>query len=214
MKFKEIPLFSSLDDVTLEHLESLAQKKEFESGKILFYAGEQPQKFLILASGEIEIFKHDKKGNEIVIGRLIAPSLIAEMATLKNIPYPATAKCKNSVEIYEIDFNSVLYYISKSSPLSQMLIDSLIKKIQYLESTLRYVTISNASVRIATFLIENKDQLSKLTQREIASNTMLTPEGLSRILKRFKEKGLIEVRSRKLHIVDLEGLRKDDKLGY
>ncbi len=208
MKFKEISLFASLDDVTLRYLESVAKKKEFKAGKILFYAGEQPQKFLILASGEVEVYKHDEKGNEIVMGQFTAPSLVAEMATLKSIPYPATARCKNSVEIYEIDLNSVLSYISTSSPLSQVLINSLTKKIQHLEGVLRYATISNASVRTATFLIDNADQLSQLTQRQIASNIMLTPEGLSRILKRFKEAGLVEVRSKKLHILNLKGLKE------
>jgi len=49
--------------------------------------------------------------------------------------------------------------------------------------------------------------LSQLTQRQIASNIMLTPEGLSRIIKRFKKAGLVEVRSKKLYIIDAEGLK-------
>jgi len=206
MNFKEISLFALLDDETLECLSSMAKKREFETGKILFYAGEQPKQFLVLASGEVEVYKHDKKGNEIVMGQFMAPSLIAEMATLNGIAYPATARCKSSVEIYEIGLESLQSYISKSSPLSRVLINSLTQKIQHLESVLRYATISNASVRAASFLIDNEYQLSQLTQRQIASNIMLTPEGLSRILKRFKEAGIIEVRSKKLYIIDKDKL--------
>jgi len=208
MKFKEISLFASLDDATYNYLETIAIKREFEAGKILFYAGEQPQKFLVLARGEVEVYKHDEKGNEIVLGQFVAPSLVAEMATLKSIPYPATARCKSAVEIYEIGLELLQSFISKSSPLSQVLINSLTKKIQHLESVLKYATIANASVRTASFLIDHEHQIFQLTQRQIASNIMLTPEGLSRILKRFKEAGLIEVRSKKLHIIDLEGLQK------
>ncbi len=208
MNFKEIALFASLDDATFKYLESVAKKREFEAGKILFYAGEQPKQFLILASGEVEVYKHEEKGNEIVMGQFVAPSLIAEMATLKGIPYPATARCKSSVEIYEIGLDSVQSYISKSSPLSQVLINSLTQKIQHLESVLKYATISNASVRTASFLIDNEYKLQQFTQRQIASNIMLTPEGLSRILKRFKEAGLVEVRSKKLYIIDRDKLLK------
>lgn len=206
MNFKEISLFASLDDETLEYLGSASQKREFEAGKILFYAGEQPKQFLILASGEVEVYKHDKKGNEIVMGQFVAPSLIAEMATLKGITYPATARCKSSAEIYEIGLDSLQSYISKSSPLSQVLINSLTQKIQHLESVLRFATISNASARTASFLIDNEHQLQQFTQRQIASNIMLTPEGLSRILKRFKEAGIVEVRSKKLYIIDRDKL--------
>jgi CRP/FNR family transcriptional regulator len=208
MNFKEIALFSSLDDTTIEYLESVAQKREYKAGKILFYAGEQPKQFLILARGEAEVYKHDKKGNEIMIGQFRAPSLIAEMPTLKGIPYPATARCKSGVEMYEIDFESIQDYISKTSPLSQVFIGSLINKIQYLESIIKYATISDASIRAASFLIDNEHQLQQFTQRQIASNIMLTPEGLSRILKRFKEAGLVEVQYKKLHIINLEGLQK------
>ncbi|MFA5501622.1 MAG: Crp/Fnr family transcriptional regulator [Sulfurovaceae bacterium] len=206
MKFKEISLFASLDDATYNYLEAIAKKREFEAGKILFYAGEQPQKFLVLAGGEVEVYKHDEKGNEIVLGQFVAPSLVAEMATLKSIPYPATARCKSTAQIYEIDLDLVQSYISKSSPLSQVLINSLTKKIQHLEGVLKYATISNASVRTTSFLIDNEHQLSQLTQRQIASNIMLTPEGLSRILKRFKEAGIVEVRSKKLYIIDRDKL--------
>jgi CRP/FNR family transcriptional regulator len=206
MNFKEIALFASLDDITFKYLESVAKKREFKADKILFYAGEQPKRFLILASGEVEVYKHDEKGNEIVMGQFIAPSLIAEMPTLKGIPYPATARCKSDVEMYEIDFESIQDYISKTSPLSQIFISSLTQKIQHLESVLRYATISNASARTASFLIDNEHQLHQLTQRQIASNIMLTPEGLSRILKRFKEAGIVEVRSKKLYIIDRDKL--------
>ncbi|GEM_PF-870530 len=207
MNLKEIALFALLDDATYSYLETIAKKREFQAGKILFYAGEEPQKFLMLASGEVEVYKHDEKGNEIVLGQFAAPSLVAEMATLKGIPYPATARCKSSVEIYEIDLESIQAYVSKTSPLSQVLINSLTKKIQHLEGVLKYATISNASVRTATFLIDHEYQLSQLTQRQIASNIMLTPEGLSRIIKRFKKAGLVEVRSKKLYIIDAEGLK-------
>ena len=206
MNFKEITLFASFDNATFKYLESVAKKRELEAGKIIFYAGEQPKRFLILASGEVEVYKHDEKGNEIVMGQFIAPSLIAEMPTLKGIPYPATARCKSDVEIYEIGFESIQDYISKTSPLSQIFISSLTQKIQHLESVLRYATISNASARVVSFLIDNEPQLHQFTQRQIASNIMLTPEGLSRILKRFKEAGIVEVRSKKLYIIDRDKL--------
>ncbi len=203
MNLKQIGLFASLDNETLGLLRSVARSRTLNLGEILFYAGEEPKQFLILAHGEVEVFKHDKKGNEIIIGEFKAPSLIAEMATLERTTYPATARSNSDVIIYEIDLADLEPYISKnSSPLAQVFINSLTKKIQHLESVLKYATISNASARTASFLIDNEQQLSILTQRKIASNLMLTPEGLSRILKRFKENGLVEVIAKKLYIAN------------
>lgn len=207
MNFKEIGLLASFDDMVLKYLKSVARSRIYDAGKILFYAGEQPKQFLILAHGEVEVFKHDKKGNEIIIGEFKAPSLIAEMATLERTTYPATARCNSGVEIYEIDLVDLEPYVFQdSSPLARVLIKSLTQKIKHLESVLKYATISNASVRTASFLLDNEQQLSMLTQRKIASNIMLTPEGLSRILKRFKKNGLVEVKAKKLYIINRDKL--------
>lgn len=203
MNLKQTGLFASLDNETLGLLKSVARSRIYDAGKILFYAGEQPKQFLILAHGKVEVFKHDKTGNEIIIGEFNAPSLIAEMATLERTTYPATARCNSGVEIYEIDLADLEPYIfQNSSPLARVLINSLTKKIKHLESVLKYATISNASARTASFLLDNEQQLSMLTQRKIASNIMLTPEGLSRILKRFKEQGVVEVKAKKLYIAN------------
>lgn len=191
------------DDKTFAYLKSIAKQRTLRENEILFYAGDEPKNFLLLSSGEIEIYKHDAKGNEIIIGQFQSPSLVAEMATLEQIAYPATARCKSDVEIHEIALESMRTYIYKnSSPLARVLIGSLTKKIQHLESVLKYATISNASTRTASFLIDNEHQLLNLTQRQIASNIMLTAEGLSRILKRFKEDGIVEVKSKKLYIIN------------
>lgn len=195
------------DDEALAYLKSIAKKRTLRANEIVFYAGEEPRSFLLLSSGEIEIYKHDAKGNEVIIGHFKSPSLVAEMATLEQVAYPATARCKSDVEIYEIDLESMKSYIYKNcTPLARVLVGSLTKKIQHLESVLRYTTITNATVRVATFLIDNEHQLSTLTQIKIASNIMLTPEGLSRILKRFKKDGAVEVKAKKLYIVNRDKL--------
>jgi CRP/FNR family transcriptional regulator len=195
------------DDETLVYLKSFARKRTLSANEILFYAGEEPKNFLLLSNGEIEIYKNDAKGNEIIIGQFQAPSLVAEMATLEQIAYPATARCRSSVEVYEIGLDSMESYIyQNSSPLARMMIGSLTKKIQHLKSVLKYTTITNATVRAASFLLDNEYQLPQLTQRKIASNIMLTPEGLSRILKRFKDGGILKVDSKKLYIVNRDKL--------
>jgi CRP/FNR family transcriptional regulator len=206
MDLKEIKLFKNLDDQTLSFLESRIRKKHYKKDAVIFYANDIPKKLLILTSGEAQIYKSDEKGNEMIIGIFKPTSLLAEMPTLEQMPYPATAKAITEVIIYEIELEIIMQYISERSPLALVFIDSLTKKIKRLDSLLKYLSISNATLRVVTFLYDNMDNLEYITQRQIASNLRLTPEGLSRILKKLKDEDIITVESKKLKIIDIKKL--------
>ena len=55
--------------------------------------------------------------------------------------------------------------------------------------------------RIKKFVLENKEELQKLTQRQIAQKLNTSPESLSRILKELKNAGFIKTQKGKIIIV-------------
>jgi CRP/FNR family transcriptional regulator len=81
---------------------------------------------------------------------------------------------------------------------------SLIKKLQYLEQVINNNLILDTETKIAKFIYENEDLFSQLKQHHIASLLNITPETLSRKLKKFKELGIIESQGSKLIVKDKE----------
>lgn len=191
----------------MDELEKISKKRIYKKGDILFFAGDLPKKLLFLIDGEVEIYKSDLKGDEIVMGVFAQFSLIAEMPTLNNIPYPATARCKKDSTIYEIEINDELLSVL-NQPIVKFFIDSMAKKIEKLENIISYLTITDARIRVAKYLYDNRTNLSDLSQRQIASNLRLTPEGLSRILKRFKDENIVSTVSKKLMVPDINKLKE------
>lgn len=188
-------------------IEKNSKKRVYKKGDILFFAGDMPTKLLFLTKGEIEIFKHDSNGDEIIMGTFAPFSLIAEMPTLNNVPYPATARCIEDSMVYEMEISDEILSILQFR-LFRFFIDSMTKKIEKLENIISYLTISDAKSRVAKYIYDNMSTLNNTTQRQIASNLRLTPEGLSRILKKFKEEEIIATKSKKIVILDLERLKK------
>jgi CRP/FNR family transcriptional regulator len=207
MEIKEIDLFSTFDQSALEFLKSITKKRTYQKDNILFYAGEQPRSLLILMKGSVEVYKHNTEGDEIHLGTFYPQELIAEMPLFESIPYPATARCLGEVTLFEVEFDKFSQYLFTHSHLILPIIHSLTRKIKQLEGVLRYTLIDDASKRLARFLIDHEHQLLHLTQRSIAQRIKLTPESTSRIIRTFKEKGWVEVRQKKLHIVDIKALK-------
>lgn len=200
--------FNHLSSEELSFLHSITQTKTYSKGNILFYAGESPKVLHILDEGIVKIYKHDSNGNEIHIAFFHPSDMIAEMAHFEAIPYPATARCESDVRVYEINFEAFKNYMLTNPKLSFHIIRSLTRKIKQLESIVHRSLIDDAQTRLARFLIEYEKSLPSFTQRKIAELLMLTPETISRILRRFKEHGWVKIEHKKITYIDVHGLNQ------
>lgn len=208
MGLKDSYLFHQFREDEIEALQKITQKRHYPRGSILFYAGEIPRVLHVLEKGSIQILKHDPQGNEIHIAQFHPYEMIAEMAHFESIPYPATARCESDVEVFEIDFSLFKEQFLDNPTLAFAIIRSLTRKIKQLEGILQRSLVDDAQTQIARYMIENESILSTLTQRFIAERLALSPETISRIIRRFKDEGWVEVKQKKLFILDSGSLKR------
>lgn len=199
--------FHQLSPEELAFLQSITKTKRYPEGEILFYAGESPRVLHILEEGIVKIYKHDSAANEVHLAYFHPSEMIAEMAHFEAIPYPATARCETDVQVHEIHFETFKGYLSENPKLAFHIIRSLTQKIKQLESIVQRSLIDDAPTRLARFLLEHDQSLSTITQRKIANYLVLTPETVSRIIRRFKAEGWVEVVDKKLTLLDPESVR-------
>ena len=76
-----------------------AQHFKIKRSKFIFYEGDKPAYCDFLISGNVQIFKYDSNANEITLNYFTDGSIIAELAVIENIEYPATARCISDVEL-------------------------------------------------------------------------------------------------------------------
>ncbi|MDD4948128.1 Crp/Fnr family transcriptional regulator [Sulfuricurvum sp.] len=207
MALEESYFFNQLNAEELAYLHTITQTRSYPQGSILFYAGERPTVLHVLDAGIVQILKHDSNGNEIHLAFFHPSDMIAEMAHFESIPYPATARCESDIRVFEINFEAFKTYFLDNPKLSFAIIRSLTRKIKQLESIVHGSLIDDAQTRLARFIIEHEKTLSSFTQRKIAELLLLTPETVSRHIRRFKEEGWVEVKQKKLYPLNLDELR-------
>ncbi|MDQ7084343.1 MAG: Crp/Fnr family transcriptional regulator [Sulfurovum sp.] len=192
---KESTLFSALEEVDLIALEKIASVCSYHEGETLFVAGEVSTVLMLLVEGVVSIFKHDDKGNEIVIGYFSRDALLAEPATLRHSPLPSSARFVTQGKLLKIELRAFEKTFLHSPNISHAIIQSLLKKIELLQQNIHFNIATSAKEKILQFYTKNPTLSVDLKQYEIASVLGMTAETFSRnISKLIKEKKLLKVR--------------------
>jgi len=204
---RDFYLFKGLDDEAFGRLEKIAKKSSYRKGSILFYEKDTPTSLHILTEGSVRIYKSGPKTNEIVIRRLQAPTMIAEMAVLEQIPYPASASFETDGSVISIDFDRFKREFMDDPRIAFAFVRSLSRKIRYLEEMIELNMVLDTTARLAKYLYEHEEVLGRLKNYQIAESLHMTPETLSRTLKKFSVLGLLEKGADGYLLKNREGLR-------
>lgn len=179
---KKIYLFKELSEKELNSLVVISSFSSYKKDALLFMSGEIGKHLLILIEGDVSVFKHDNKGNEIVIGFFSPFSLIAEAAILRDVPFPSSARFKTDGRILKIEMNSFRSYFLSNPKVSTEIINSLLSKIQLLQQNIHLNIASTAKEKILHLYETNASIVSKLKKYEIATLLGMSPETFSRNL--------------------------------
>lgn len=199
-----IGIFSHLSPQQHNQLEQIGILRHYNPGEIIFYEGDESRYFHFLIEGEVSVFKSNTSNETMQIHRFRAPSLIAEVATLKQIPYPASCESLQLSVILKISRDPFLLLLQNDPSLSIALISSLTQKIATLEHVLQRHSAPNAMAKVARLIRDDRDIFHRLKGIEIAKILSITPETLSRMLKKLKSEGIITLSDSKAVILLLD----------
>lgn len=208
-RIQDIPLFSHLDEESIEKLKSISTTRAYNAKEILFYEGESPKYLHVLVGGILRLYKTNHKGNQVNLHQFYPVNLVAELANFEAIPYPATAEFVTRGEVMKIKYKSLEKDFFKNPEISLKIIRSLAGKLKIMSEVVTNEIVLTSEAKIAKFLVENGELFGQLKNTQIASILNLTPETLSRTLSRFKQEGYIKTSDKnRVVILDEEYLRE------
>ncbi len=198
VKLHNIDMFKDLDEETIKKIEKFTTKHTITKDNIVFYEGDDSKYLYLLVHGAIKLYKTSSHHKEIVLKYFNASELIGEVANFEHMPYPATAKAYTDVEILKIDFEKLKKIIYSNPELSFIIQTSLIKKIKNLEVMISTNLVLDSKERVAKYIYTHSDDFFTTKNILIAEMLSVSPETLSRILKLFKDNGIIDVKAKKI----------------
>lgn len=197
----KFPLFQNLPSDKLLQLERALRLKRVKSGEIIFLAGEAPYYLHLIFTGKASVFKTSRKGREVIINTFTAPAVVAELANLTGMPFPASCKMEEEGVVGRLPFYLVEKFLQQEG-ICYHLLKSLAKKMKYLDRVIHENLLISTDAKIAKFLYENGELLNQLKQYQIANLLNLQPETLSRKLSKFKRLGLLKKENGKWELIN------------
>lgn len=191
---KDVSMFASLKEDELTALAKISQIYDYKEGEALFVVGDISSVLMLLVEGIVSVFKHDDKGNEIVISYFKRYELLAEAATLRHTPLPSSARFQTEGKLIKIDLEEFEKLFMMHPGISYAILQSLLNKIELLQQNIHFNIAKKSIDKILHFYRTNPRLSLDLKQYEIASVLGMTPETFSRNLcKLVKEKKLTKV---------------------
>jgi CRP/FNR family transcriptional regulator len=196
-----------MDEDLCRMLESVTNVVSKKKGEIFFVEDEVGSNVYFLISGLIKLYKTNKEGKEAIIHFVKNGEIFAEILFFLHNRYPVTAMAIEDCVALAIDARKIEQLIKENSKFALKLIGSLSKRIKYLINVIENLTLSDLSSRFLNYLKNLADQKKSneitlpVKKGDLAILLGATPEAFSRMLKKLKQDGVIDIEGRKIKIL-------------
>jgi CRP/FNR family transcriptional regulator len=203
-------IFSGLSEDELAELSDIAIERRFDTGEFVFWDGDAPDYFYILAEGQIKAVKHASSGKEFIIAFLGPGEMFGEVAVFENKPYPASAEAAEPTKVLGIERGRFLSFLAKRPEVALRIIQVLGGRLRDAQGRLRDIAGERVEQRIASVLLMLSAKLGPtlpFTRQEIADMSGTTTETAIRVMSRFGKQGIVRSARGRTVIVDEARLR-------
>ncbi len=208
-------LQKEMDDFFLMTFKDQGKISWYEKGVLIDPPG-RDQIFLVL-EGELNQQMFSKKGSTITFYRLFRGNIFGEIDFFDSSRTFVMNKTVTSCKVATINRAIVESRLQENPKLYEYFLTSIVKKYRIIMLELANHKFNDSIGKLADFLVrlyyseEDKERQIidvLFTQEEVANRVGLNRVTVTRAMKYFKEKGLIEVSDRKVILKDVEGLKE------
>jgi len=202
---KNSTIFSSLDDEEIAELAGLATERVFHTNEFIFWDGDAPVWFYMVAEGRVKVLKHSSQGKEFVIAFFQPGEMFGEVAVFGNKPYPASAQAAAETRVLGIRREDLSSFITQRPEVALRIINVLGERLRDAQGRLRDIAGERVEQRLARTLIMLSSKLGStlpFTRQELADMAGTTTETAIRVMSHFKDEGIIRSVRGKTLILD------------
>lgn len=212
-----LPLALEADDIV--KLDEIVQRgRPLQKNEHLYREGDEFSAVYAVRSGTIKAYRLTGDGQEQVTG-FYFPGEILGMDGISKDRYASSAKALETAAVCEIPFNRLEELSSQMPSLQRHFFQLMSQEITSDQQLITLLSKNSAEERVAALLIgismrNARRKLSKtsfrlpMSRTDIGNFLGLTVETVSRVIGRFSKQSLIEVDSKEITLLDIDGLKQ------
>ncbi len=201
-------------------LEAKSVVINYKKGEIICKQGGFASHILYIEKGLAKVFLDN--GQNLLVLKIIPPGNILGLSSVSsdnnNFQYSAMAYLDS--EIKQIDINYFKQLLLQNSKFAKEVIDILISNSVQINGRFFCLTHKQSYGRLADILLCLADRIFKasefdlnLSRKDLAELSGISPETVVRMLKKFKDEGLIHIDGKRFQIIDYDRLKRISETG-
>ncbi len=201
---------AALADIAADRKLRQVSKKE-----MIFHEGDELRSVYFINSGKVRSFKMNNDGKELVTGLYGPGDFLGYMSVLEGGHVAEAAEAIEATELAIIPREELQALLYRDRDVSMRFIKMLTREVKEKEERLLDLAYASVRQRVAQALIRlharfggNKDSTLgvQISREDLATVVGTATESLIRSLTDLKDEGLIEVRGREIHLLNVKGL--------
>lgn len=194
------------------------QRHEAVAGEMILVEGAPSAGLYAIAAGQVRIFKLSPEGRAQGLHCFGPGATFNDVSALDGGPNPANALALEDVVLYHLDCKTLHGLLDSTPALARALVPFLAQRVRTVVEELEALAFRPVAARLARLLLAQAAHsdgdaatLSRrrwLTQQEMAIQLGTAREVVGRLLRRFRDDGLIQVSRRRIKILDHAGLAR------
>ncbi|MDE5416438.1 Crp/Fnr family transcriptional regulator [Labilibaculum sp. DW002] len=207
--------FNELSENELIQIDTGRFEVTFKKGEIVCKQGMLASHLIYIKKGFVKLYIEGGNNKNIILTIEKDGYMIGLQSLFGNNVFHYTAVAYEDTTVCLFEMNVISEIIEQNSGFASKLIAKLNENTIRSYSRLFCLTQKQSSGRLADILLCLSDRLYKsnkfemaLSRKDLAEITVMSVESLSRVIKEFKDDGIIKLDGRKLEITDRERLER------
>ncbi len=216
---KYVPIFSDLDDDTLEKISKLGIRKSFKKDSVVLFEHETGTALFVIVEGKVKVSRVSDDGKEVILTILGESDFFGEMAILDGLSRSANVTAMEDSELFIIQRSEFLELLHVHPEVSITLLQELTQRLRSADMKIKSLSLKDAEGKVATVILQLADDVGKIKQgtveieklpfqHDLANMAGTSRETISRTLHTFAKKGLVELDGSKLRIMNYEKFKE------
>jgi len=210
-----LPHFRGLDPDLLAAVAATGTVRELSAGDEVFREGQRCDGLFAVESGSVKIYRLREDGGERIVHRVGPGRSFAEAALFHGGRFPARAAAlETPTRVVRLQREGFLALFEGEPRLAASMVGSLSTWLHTLVEHIETLSIASAGARLAHHLMRLPavDEAGVLVvtlpmpKKDVAAMLSITPETLSRLLARWKARGVVAVDGARVELRDVTAL--------
>lgn len=191
----------------------------FKKGEVLIRADDEPSGIFYLQGGHVKKYAISEKGDEVVVNIFKPISFFPMSWAINNTHNTYFYEAITIVEVWRAPKEDSIEFLKQNSDVLYNLLSRVYKGTDGLETRMTYLMLGSAYDRLISELLISARRFGdkvesgrsiriKISEKDLATQSGMTRETVSRELKILKEKKFLTFNKGELIILDLEELEQ------